>query len=332
MNNLRGILVVGETEGGKLNPITHELLGGARELVKIIEEEASLLLMGEELAPVAQEGISFGADKIFIVESPLYRDYNPDSYAHLICGVCKKANPRLCLMGHTDLGREAAPRVSARLGAGICMDCVELRVDSSKQSFVQTRPVFGGKAMAEITSLPGNIQIDTVRRKSMSPISPSVDRKGEIVDLTNEIDPPMIRAKLVNQRRQESEGIDLEKAKVIVAGGGGIGNREGFERIKELAQLLGGAVGTTRVPVDEGWVPHSLEIGQTGKIVSPDLYVAVGISGATQHVTGILGSKYIIAINKDPDANIFKVSNLGVAADYKEVLPRVIESLKTLIQ
>ncbi|MDI7261886.1 MAG: electron transfer flavoprotein subunit alpha/FixB family protein [Thermodesulfobacteriota bacterium] len=332
MNNLRGILVVGETEGGKLSPLTHELLGGARELVKILGEEVSLLLIGEKIASVAQEDISFGADQIFVVENPLYPNYNPDSNTHLICEGCKKINPRLCLMGHTDQGREVAPRVASRLEAGLCMDCVEIKWDSKGQYFIQFRPVYGGKAMAEITSIPENIQIDTVRRKSMSPISPSVEHKGEIVDLTNEIDPPIVRAKLINRKKQESEGIDLEKAKVIVAGGGGVGSKEGFEMIKKLAELLGGATGATRVPVDEGWVAHSLEIGQTGKIIAPDLYIAVGISGATQHITGILGSKYIIAINKDPDANIFKISNLGVVADYKEVLPRVIESLETLIQ
>jgi electron transfer flavoprotein alpha subunit len=328
MIDLRGILVVGEREDGHLASVTKELVGGAKRLAEILNQKVSLLLIGEETAALAQEGISSGADKVYTIGSPAYSGYHCDSYTHVVSTLCKKINPSLCLMGHTDWGREVAPRVAARLGAGLCMDCVEIRVDPGTNNFIQVRPVYGGKAMAEMASLAGQLQIDTVRQRSMAALVPQNERQGEIADLKNEIGPPAVKTKLI-ERKEQAGGVDLEKAKIIVAGGGGIGDRESFETIKVLAQHLGGAVGATRVPVDEGWVPHSLEIGQTGKMIAPDLYIAIGISGATQHITGILDSKYIVAVNKDPDANIFKVCNLGVLADYKELLPRLIEKLKS---
>jgi electron transfer flavoprotein alpha subunit len=330
MSDLKGILVVGELEEGILAPITKEMLGGARYLAKGFNDEVNLLLIGEKVATLAQEGIAFGADKVYTIESPVYRDYHCDSYTHLITESCLRIKPLLCLMGHTDLGREVAPRIAARLKAGLCMDCIEIKVAPDEKNFIQTRPVYGGKAMAELISSPGNIQIDTVRRTCMVPLVPQ-NRQAPIIGLLDEIDPPIIRAKLISRAKQERE-LELENAKIIVAGGGGIGGKEGFGIVRELAQLLGGTVGATRVPVDEKWISHGMEIGQTGKIVNPDLYIAVGISGATQHITGIIGSKYIVAINKDPDANIFRVSDLGVVADYMELLPCLIENLKVTTQ
>ncbi len=190
------------------------------------------------------------------------------------------------------------------------------------------RPVFGGKAMAEISSQRGVVQVTTVRQKSMSSFISGSKRKGNIIDWNGQLQECSFRTRLIERKIEVQEGMDIENAPIIVAGGGGVGGKEGFDLIKELCQLLKGAVGASRVPVDEGWVHHNIEIGQTGKMVSPDIYVAVAISGATQHITGILGSKCIIAINKDPDANIFKISNIGVVADYKEFLPYVIEHLR----
>ena len=329
MTDLKGILVVGEVEKERLASITRELLGGAKQLSKILSEEVSLLLIGEKVEGLAQEGITFGADKVYIAENPAYSNYPYDSFTHWVSQLCKEKKPSLCLMGHTDIGREVAPRVAARLDAGFCMDCIEIRADSSGKSFIQTRPVYGGRAMAEEASLPGQLQIDTVRRKAMAQFIYQSESKGETIRLDDGIDLMTFKTRLIRRKMQEAGGIDLENAKVIIAGGGGIGSKERFGTLETLAQLLEGAVGATRVPVDEGWVPRSLEIGQTGKIVNPSLYIAVGISGATQHITGILGSKYIVAINKDPDANIFKVSDLGVVADYKELLEPLIGHLQT---
>jgi len=332
MTDLREILVVGETDDGKLAGITKELLGGAKRLAEPLGSKINLLLIGGESIPLAREGLISGADRVYIADNPAFSEFNSESYTHLISEFCKKLNPVLCLIGHTDAGQEVAPRVAVKLWAGLCMGCIEVRVEPEQGRFIQTRPVYGGKALAEYSSLPGRIQIDTVRPKSMAPGAFQEDKKGEIIKITEEIGSFLTRIRLIRREKQETEGIKLEEAKVIVSGGGGVGSKEGFKLIKDLAQLLKGAIGATRVPVDEGWVPHSLEIGQTGKIVSPDLYIAVGISGATQHITGIMSSKYTVAINKDSNANIFKVSNLGAVADYRELLPSLIENLKVLIQ
>jgi electron transfer flavoprotein alpha subunit len=328
MMDLKGILVVGEIEGGRLASITKELLGGVRELGKTLGQEVALLLVGEKAVDLAREGITFGANRVYVTENPAYSDHPYDSFTHFVSQVCSEKKPSLCLMGHTDVGREVSPRVAAKLGAGLSMDCVGIRVDSDGKSFVQTRPVYGGRAMAEEASFPGHLQIATVRRKAMAPSPSEPDDKGEIIPLEDGTDLSAFGTKLIERKRQETGGIDLESAKVVIAGGGGIGSKEGFETLETLAKLLDGAVGATRVPVDEGWVSRSLEIGQTGKIVGPGLYIAVGISGATQHITGILGSKYIVAINKNSDANIFKVSDLGVVADYRELLQPLLGALK----
>jgi electron transfer flavoprotein alpha subunit len=210
------------------------------------------------------------------------------------------------------------------------MDSVDITFDTEKGCFLQTRPAFGGKALAVMASPQGKVQVNTVRAKSLEPASPQEGRKGETVLIEEGPDASVIKAKLIESKKTEMEGVKLEEAKVIVSGGGGLGGPDGFTMIKGLADVLGGVVGATRVPVDENWVPLSMEIGQTGKIVSPDLYIAIGISGAAQHITGILNSKKIVTINKDPDANIFKISDLGLVADYKAIVPILIEKLKAM--
>jgi electron transfer flavoprotein alpha subunit len=327
-----GILVVGELEGGKLASLSKELLGGARRLAAHGNEEVSLLLFGEKAAAFAPEGIQLGADKVYVAAHPVFSEFNSDAYTILISELCQKVRPSLCLMGQTDLGRDVAPRVAARLDAGLCMDCVEVNADSEQWHYTQTRPVYGGKALAMVGSEDGRMQIDTVRPKSMSPWVPQGERKGETVILSEGLDASSLKVRCLKREYQEAVEVNLEEAKVIVAGGGGVGGPEGFQRIKELAKVLGGAIGATRVPVDEKWAPFSMEIGQTGKIVSPDLYVAIGISGAAQHVTGVLKAKCIVAINKDPDANIFKFSDLGWVADYRVAVPALIEVFRKRLQ
>jgi len=329
MTDSKGILVIGELEEGKLAPITKELLGGARQLADQIKEEVSILLAGENAALLAPEAIALGADRVYVATHSDYSEFNGDSYTYLISELCKKIRPSLCLLGQTDQGRDLAPRVAARLGVGLAMDCVEVGLDAEQGQFLHTRPAFGGKALAVLSSKRDQMQIDTIRSKSMAPRKPE-GRKGETIVLSEGFDPSLIKAKLIDRQKLPSEGIRLEDAKVIVAGGGGVGGPEGFEMIKQLAQILGGAPGASRVPVDEKWAPLSMEIGQTGKIVSPELYIAVGISGAAQHITGCLKSKWIVAINKDPEANIFKISNFGLVSDYRTALPVLMEKLKKL--
>ncbi len=325
-----GVLVIGEVEEGKLASITRELLGGARKLADQGQKEVSLLLLGEKAAPMAQNGIQYGADKVYTAVHPVFSDFNSDAYALCVADLCRKVQPTLCLLGQTDLGRDIAPRVAAKLDAGLCMDCVEVTAEQDR--FMQTRPVFGGKALATMASEAGKIQVDTVRPKSMTPQAPQAERKGEIMKIAEAPDPASIKIKCLKRDVQEKAEINLEEAKIIVAGGGGIGGPEGLQKVKDLAKVLKGAVGTTRVPVDEKWAPLSMEIGQTGKITSPDLYIAVGISGAAQHITGVQKAKCIVAINKDPDANMFKFSDLGWVADYKVAVPALIEAFKKKLQ
>lgn len=330
MADNKTILVIGETEKGRTASITRELLGGARALADQTAGKVQLLLFGEAASTLSSEGIALGADTVYAASHAAYNDFSSDAYTAMVADLCRKVSPALCLMGQTDLGRDVAPRAAARLGAALQMDCIEVSFDSERGSFLQTRPAFGGKALSVMASTPGTLQINTVRAKSMAPGAPQDGRKGETVVLAEPPDAATIRARRVEVKTQELEGVKLEDAKVIVAGGGGLGGPAGFEMIKQLADLLGGVVGATRVPVDENWVPLSMEIGQTGKIVSPALYIAIGISGAAQHITGCINSKKIVTINRDPDANMFKISDLGLVADYKAVVPALIEKLKAL--
>jgi electron transfer flavoprotein alpha subunit len=291
-----------------------------------------LLLFGEAAATLASEGIALGADKVYAASHAAYNEFGSDAYTALVSNLCSKIAPSLCLLGQTDLGRDVAPRLAARLGAALAMDCIEVNFDAENGLFLQTRPAFGGKALSVMASTKGLFQVNTVRAKSMPAAAPQDGRKGETIILAEAPDAGVIKAKLLEAKRLETEGIKLEDAKVIVAGGGGLGGVAGFGMMKELADLLGGVVGATRVPVDENWVPLSMEIGQTGKIVSPELYIAIGISGAAQHITGCINSKKIVTINRDPDANMFKISDLGLVADYKAVVPLLIEKLKALSQ
>ena len=327
MSNGGKILVIGELDQkGGYTSLTRELLGGARKLADELGGSVDMLLPAS--GNRTWEELRRGVDRIFVVENPNVTIFNTDTITTVAAQLCKKNNPALCLIGQTDLGRDLAPRLAARLEAGLCMDCTEIKYEKDKNCFIQTRPVYGGKAMAVFASSPGLLQIDTIRPKSMPPLDSQEKRSGEMVILPDDSIKIEGNVQLINCEKSQEEGIRLEDAKIIVAGGGGLGDAKGFEILGELARVLNAAVGATRVPVDEKWVPHHMEIGQTGKIVSPDLYIAVGISGATQHITGILGSGKIIAINKDPDANIFRVADFGLVADYKEALPVLVQKLK----
>lgn len=327
MADQKNILVVGEIERERLSSTTLEMLSGAAQLAQASGSEVHLVLFGEEAGGI-YAGTADGADKVYIAAAPVFKEYSSDAYTSFIAGLCRNESFALCLIGQTDLGRDIAPRLAARLDAGLCMDCVEVKYDPESQSFVQTRPVYGGKALA-VHASSNALQINTVRPKSI-PVVAVEKKKGEVVIMKQGLEASAIKVKLLEMKKQESTGVKLEDAKIIVAGGGGLGGPDGFNMIGELAAALGGVVGATRVPVDENWVPISMEIGQTGKIVNPDLYIAIGISGAAQHITGILSSKKIVTINRDPDANMFKISDLGVVADYKTVVPGLIKKIKEL--
>lgn len=326
----KGIMVYGESVQGNLAAITGELLGCGRQLADALKEELFCILVGNQLGDAPQKAIAAGADKVYIAEDSLLADYQTDSYMAVMERAVKDISPRIMLMGQTSVGRDIAPRLAFRLGVGLAMDTVELSIDPQTKFLLETRPVYGGNARAIFVSetLP---QIATVRSKAMSPLAPDMSRKGEVIPLKVELDPAKIRTKVLQTVKEELAGIKLEDAQAIICGGRGVGSPEGFKQLEELAKALKGAVGASRPPCDNGWVPDTMQIGLTGKIVAPELYIAVGISGSSQHLAGCSGSKNIIAINKDPEANIFKEARFGVVGDWKQILPAFAEKVKELL-
>lgn len=332
MSRTAGVLVCAELANGKVVTITKELLNIGRILSNNLGKMLSILLIGQNAEELAEEVITLGADRVYVISTLPFAESHPDLYVAIITEVCRAVAPRIVIFGQTDMGRDVAPRLATRLKTTVVMDCVGLTIEPDTKRLLQTKPVYGGNAMAVWVSEPLEPQIVTLRPRSAMPAEPDPSRKGEIINLGITVDNAMIKGKLLETVKEEAEGIKLEEAKVIVAGGGGIGGREGFKMLEELAKVLGGTVGVTRVPCDEGWMPISLEIGQTGRVVSPNLYIAVGISGAPQHMAGCSGSKWIVAINRDPEANIFKEADVGLVADYRQAIPVLIEKCKTLVK
>ena len=326
----RGVMIFGEAEEGKLRAITTELLGCGRKLASDLGQELSCLLAGSNVSSLAREVIAFGADKVYVVDDPLLKDYQTDSYVLVSEKVVRQAMPQILLIGHTSIGRDLAPRLAFRLGTTASTDCVELVIDPDSKWLLQTKPVYGGNAQAIFTgeSYP---QIATVRAKTMPPLERDDSRQGEVITIEAGLDPQAIRTKVLEKVVEEVEGIKLEDAEVVVCGGRGIGNAEGFRQLEELAKIFKGAVGASRPPCDNDWVPSSYQIGLTGKIIAPDLYIAVALSGSSQHMTGCSGAKNIVAINKDPEANIFREAKFGVVGDWKELLPAFTNKVKELL-
>jgi electron transfer flavoprotein alpha subunit len=327
----KGVIVCGEVEDKTITRITKELLGGGRQLADSLGEELGALLLGSELGDIGKQVIAFGADKVYIVDHPLLASYHSDAYTTVVTKLCQQLNPAILLLGQTDMGRDLAPRLASKLGGGLSTGCTELDIDPETKLLMQTRPVYGGNANAVYVTRSARPQIATVRPRSMPTLERDDSRQGETITIEAEVDSSVMRYKIVERVKEEAEGIKLEDAEVVVAGGRGIGSKENFNIIQDLAKLLGGAVGATMPPCEDGWVPSSLQIGQTGKVIGPNLYIAVAISGAMQHIATCLDSKNIVAINKDPEASIFKVADYGVVGDYKEVLPAFMEKCRELL-
>jgi len=330
MTGFKGIMVLAEVSEGKLANITKELLGCGRKLADELEEELSVVIIGDDINNLAQETIACGADEVYISDNPLLKDYLTDSYTNVMEIIVKQTKPRILLMGHSSIGRDLAPRLAFRLGTSATMDCIELAIDADTKQLLQTKPVYGGNAVATFTGdcYP---QIASVRAKLYPPLNPSSSRQGDIIAV--DIKPESIpsRTRIVKKVSQLKEGVRLDDAAVVIAGGRGIGSAEGFKQLEELAGLLKGAVGATRPPCDNGWVQDTAQIGLTGKIIAPDIYIAIAISGSSQHLSGCSGSKNIIAINKDADANIFNVARFGIVNDWKKVLPAFTGKLGELL-
>jgi electron transfer flavoprotein alpha subunit len=322
------ILIVGEVVDGRVPSAVKELFGAAG---KAGAGAVTALLLGKGAGVAAAEAVGLGAAKVLAAEGPAFYETTPSLYADAACEATAREKPGLVLFAHNDMGRDVAPRVAARAGSAAALDCVDLCVDEKGGGVLATRPVFGGKAMAAWLPAAAGPLVVTMRVRSAAPAEADASRRGEIIAFSPAGQEAGAKTELLEVIREEVRGIRLEDARIIVTGGGGIGGREGFALLEELARVLGGAVGSTRVPCDEGWVPKTMEIGQTGRIVAPDLYIAVGVSGAPQHLAGCSESKRIVAINKDPEAPIFRNADLGVVGDYREAIPALIEACRAIL-
>lgn len=330
MADYRGVAVYCEIKDGAIVPIAFEGLGIGRKLADSLGQELSAFIIGNDIGALASQAIAGGADKVYIVDDSSLKDYQPDLYLNVLQKVAEQAKSQVIIIGQTDNGRELAPRLALRLGTEATLDCVDLAVDSDSKRLLQTKPVYGGNAQAIITT-ETDPQIVTIRTKSFSPLLHDSSRKGEIVNIPFTADPSVLKTKIVERKIEEVAGVKVEDARVVVAGGRGIGNAEGFKQLEELAKLLKGAVGASRPPCDNNWIPDTAQIGLTGKIIAPEVYFAIAISGSSQHMSGCSGSRNIIAVNKDKDANIFRQARFGVVGDWKKVLPAFTQKVKELI-
>jgi electron transfer flavoprotein alpha subunit len=319
------ILVLGERLEGQLTPTTGELIAAGRQLADDLGIGLACGLIGDGLDGSARAAVTLGADRAYVVDDPLLARFQMDLYLEALTKLCRAVNPRVLLMARTPSGRDVAPRLAARLGVPLVQDCLEVKIDASTKQLLATRPVYGGNAMATVRCTQ-NPQFATVRPKVYNPFPAQDHRQGEVIAIQVELDPALAKTKLVSIVKEEVEGVKLEDAKIVVAGGRGLGGPEGFRPLQELATALGAGIGASRAAVDSGWVPYSWQIGLTGKTITPDIYFTVGISGASQHIAGCSGAKCIVAINKDRDANIFRYARYGVVGDWQKLLGAIIEA------
>jgi electron transfer flavoprotein alpha subunit len=330
MAEYNGIMTYCEITGGKLPSISTEVLGCGRRLADDLGQELCAVLVGSDAGSLAQEAIASGADTVYVVDDPLLKEYQTDAYVAVMEKVVKQVMPQILILGQTSVGRDLAPMLAFRLDTTATLDCVDLAIDPDTKLLQRIKPVYGGNAQATFTcdSYP---QIATVRDKTMSPLEYNGSKQGEVITIDAGLDPAAIRTRLLEKVKEDEGGIRLEDAAIIVSGGRGIGSAEGFNQLQELAALLKGAVGASRPPCDNGWIAPNRQVGITGRIVSPDLYIAIALSGSIQHLSGCGQSKRIIAINKDPEANIFNQADFGVVGDWKKVLPAFRDKLQELL-
>jgi electron transfer flavoprotein alpha subunit len=325
-----GVWVFAEQVGGQVRNVVHELLGQGRLLADALGQELAGVIIGAQVAGLAKEIFASGADKVYVVEGLEFSRYNTDAYTITLTDLIKTYKPSVVLMGATNDGRDLGPRVAARVGTGLTADCTNLGIDEATGLVAWTRPAFGGNIMATILCPEHRPQMGTVRPKVFKKPEADFSRTGVAVRVTSKVKAADLRTKLVDLIRVCTASCKLEEAEIIVSGGRGLCKPENFALIEDLAQVLGGAVGASRAAVDAGWKPALHQVGQTGKTVGPKVYFACGISGAIQHLAGMSSSDIIVAINKDPDAPIFKVANYGIVGDVLEILPALTAEFKKI--
>ena len=327
-NLYRGVWVYAEQRHGVIHKVSYELLNKGKHLAKELGTTVSVVLIGDNIKAKAQEFIDRGADKVYVCDDPILLEFQDEPYASVFSQLIEKEKPEIILIGATDIGRSFTPRIAAKIKTGLTADCISLEVDVQTRNLKQTRPAFGGSVMATIVTSEHRPQMSTVRHKVFKEAKMEEGQTGEIVDFKIDIKTIINRTKFLGFVKDESSVVDISDADIIVAGGRGVGSAEGFKVLKELADLLGGAVGASRAAVDYGWIPYSHQIGQTGKTVSPKVYIACGISGHIQHTVGI-NADIIIAINKDSSCTMMKTATYALEGDMHEIIPNIIREIKS---
>lgn len=323
----KGVWVFAEQHKGEISSVTLELLGEGRKLADKRKTKLAAVLIGNGIRNKAQELIAHGADTVYVADNPALGAFNDDPYSEVVIALARVHKPEIILAGATAIGRSFIPKVACKLHTGLTADCTGLDIDPENGNLLQTRPAFGGNIMATIITPNHRPQVATVRHKVMKKAAEDTSRKGEVVDVkyTPQSD---VRTQVIKTVDDLTQKVNLAEADIIVSGGRGLGDPKNFALIEELAKTIGGAVGASRAAVDEGWIPYSHQVGQTGKTVCPKLYIACGISGAIQHLAGMQSSDVIIAINRDPHAPIFNVATYGIVGDLLEVVPLLTKKFK----
>jgi len=328
---MNDVMILGEVKERSLDLRTFELLRAGKKLAGDLGASLSIVLLGDAVSGAAEQAASYGPDRVYKLKHPLLKGFNADLWLASLEQVCKKINPKIFLMSHSFIGMELGPRLACRLNTRLTTDCIDLSIDPEDSLLLRTKPVSGGNAIS-VFKCPGEPQLATVRGNVFEPAEP-VEGKGEIVDMVPEIDESMIRVESIEAVREDV--VALDKADVVVSGGAGLGDEDGFELLQDLAKALNKSfgnvmIGCSRMAVDKVWISSDHQVGLTGTMISPNIYVAVGISGAIQHLVGMIQSKKIIAINTDQGCNMFKVADYGVVEDYERVIPALVKRLEEL--
>ena len=328
----KDVYVFCEQREGAVQSVAVELLGKARELADTLNEKVVAILLGKNITDKAQSLIAAGADKVLVVDNDLLKDYTTEPYTQAITQIINEQKPSILMIGATTIGRDLGPRLSARVCTGLTADCTKLEIGENRE-LLMTRPAFGGNLMATIVCKDHRPQMSTVRPGVMKKMTADNSRQGEIVEYSINFNQEKIaRVRLVKTVKEDKGLVDISEAKILVSGGRGMGTKEGFEKLEELAGVLNAQVSSSRACVDAGVIDHSRQVGQTGKTVRPDLYIACGISGAIQHLAGMEESEFIVAINKDKFAPIFNVADVGIVGDANKIIPMLTERLKGMME
>lgn len=339
----KGVYIFAQQVDNEVSPIAFELLGKAKDLAKDLDTEVTAVLLGYNVKSLADSLAQYGADKVIVVDDPALEVYRTEPYTQALAAVINEYKPEIMLVGATAIGRDLGPRVSARVGTGLTADCTVLEIgdfplnplpnkEQKHNQLLMTRPAFGGNTIATIACPDNRPQMATVRPGVMQKIEPIADAKAEIIEFNPALEENNCYVEILDIVKEVATTVDIQAAKILVSGGRGVGSKENFKLLYDLADALGGTVSCSRAAVDNGWLPKDLQVGQTGKTVRPNVYFAIGISGAIQHAAGMEESDIIIAINKDASAPIFDVADYGIVGDLNKIVPMLTEAIKAQVK